>query len=142
MVNDKHRFISLLDKRQSKMIEEMVTLRQEKQDFNLPYEVFFCFNSANTYCYTLINLKNGSSLRGLYGSDDEETYNLLSKEFNGWASRGAPSKELVISFLKDKITSFSNNNISVSTDYSKIIIEHATQYEQEWSDIKRRRDGS
>ena len=37
------------------------------------------------------------------------------------------------------MTSYANNQVSVSTDYSKIIIEHTTQYEQEWSDIKRRK---
>ena len=37
------------------------------------------------------------------------------------------------------MTSYANNQISVSTDYSEIIIEHATQYNTEWSDIKRRK---
>ena len=151
VVHNKDRFISsLVDKKQTKkqsdsewlVFENLVTCRQEKQNFELPYDVYFCFNSGNVYRYTLIDLKNGSSLRGLYSSNNEETYDWLLEEFNGWASRGAPSKELVISFVRDKIKSFSNNIISVSTDYSKIIIEHATQYEQEWSDIKRRRDGS
>ena len=37
------------------------------------------------------------------------------------------------------MTSYANNQVSISTDYSEIIIEHTTQYEQEWSDIKRRK---
>lgn len=150
VVHNKDRFISLVDKKQTKeqidsewlLLENLVTYRQEKQNFEVPYDVYFCFDSENVYRYTLIDFKNDSSLRGLYGSNNEETYNLLLEEFNGWASLGVPSKELVISFVRDKIKSFSNNSVSVSTDYSKIIIEHSTQYEQEWSDIKRRRDGS
>jgi len=64
----------------------------------------------------------------------------LLETFNGFATLGPPTKQQVISFYEDKMTSYANNQISVSTDYSKIIVEHCTQYETEWSDIKRRRD--
>jgi len=59
-------------------------------------------------------------------------------EFNGFATLGPPTKQEVINYYEDKKTSYANNQISVSTDYSEIIIEHTTQYDKEWSDIKRR----
>ena len=59
-------------------------------------------------------------------------------EFNGFATLGTPTKQEVINYYEDKMNSYANNQISVSTDYSEIIIEHATQYDKEWSDIKRR----
>jgi hypothetical protein len=60
-------------------------------------------------------------------------------EFNGFATLGPTTKQEVINYYEDKMTSYANNQISVSTDYSKIIIEHTTQYDKEWSDIKRRK---
>ena len=125
-----------------KHINNVINFKQEKQNFNLPYNVFFCFDSDNIYRHTLYELDDTTILRGIYGSDKEDEFNLLLKEFNGWASKGCPSKEQVVSFYEDKITSLSNITFSISTDYSKIIIEHATQYEQPWSDIRRIKNGS
>ena len=51
-------------------------------------------------------------------------------EFNGFATLGPPTKQEVINYYEDKMTSYANNQISVSTDYSEIIIEHTTQYEK------------
>ena len=116
--------------------------RQEEQNFNLPYKVFFCFDMNDNYVYTLYELFDGTSLRGLYGADSLSHLTSLKKSFNGFATFGVPSRKEVISFYEYKKTSLSNNQISVSTDYSSIIIEHVTQYNHKWSDIRRRKHGS
>jgi len=113
---------------------------QKEIFFDLPYRVFFCFTEDGQYKNTIYLLEDGRTLRGLYGAKDENQLPKLLEMFSGFASLGPPNKEQVIAFYEDKMQTYSNNNISISTDYSNIIIEHKTQYDQEWSDIKRRQN--
>ena len=110
----------------------------KKQKFNLPETVYFCF-SKNSYKHTVIQLLDGSLLRGLYGVTTETEYHKAKKDFGIAFYNNIPTKQQVISFMNDKVSISTSNHIcTVSTDYSTIIIEHSTQYTQDWSDIKRR----
>ena len=143
VVEDKSKFLSfMLSKLPVNLLtyDRIETFIQKEIFFNLPYRVFFSFTEDGDYMNTLYLLEDGRVLRGLYGARDEKHLLTLLETFNGFATLGPPTKQQVISFYEDKMTSYANNQISVSTDYSKIIVEHCTQYETEWSDIKRRRD--
>ncbi len=139
VVDNKHEFLSKFTNIKDRYESPTLNLRQEEAHFKLPYKVFFYYDEYDRYCYTQYLLRNGRVLRGLYGAKDTKDLQRLLKEFNGFATLGEPTKNQIINFYQDKINSYSNNQISVSTDYSKIIVEHSTQYEQEWSDIKRRK---
>jgi len=106
---------------------------------NNPITSYYCYDENDCYEHTLYLLEDGNILRGLYGAKDKKYLQKMLIEFNGFATLGPPTKQEVINYYEDKMTSYANNQISVSTDYSEIIIEHTTQYEQEWSDIKRRK---
>lgn len=138
VVEDKDRFLAVFLDDKNRYREEQAHLKQEEVFFNLPYRVFFEYDEDNCYEHTLYLLEDGSILRGLYGAKDKKNLEKLLIEFNGFATLDPPTKKEVISYYEDKMTSYANNQVSVSTDYSKIIIEHATQYNTEWSDIKRR----
>lgn len=139
VVNDKEKFLSLFLFNGNRYRQKQAYLRQEEVFFNLPYRVFFCYDENDCYEHTLYLLEDGNILRGLYGAKEKRHLQKMLIEFNGFATLGPPTKQEVINYYEDKMTSYANNQISVSTDYSKIIIEHTTQYEQEWSDIKRRK---
>ena len=139
VVNDKEKFLSLFLLNGNRYRQKQAYLRQEEVFFNLPYRVFFCYDENDCYEHTLYLLEDGTILRGLYGAKEKRHLQKMLIEFNGFATLGPPTKQEVINYYEDKMTSYANNQISVSTDYSKIIIEHTTQYEQEWSDIKRRK---
>ena len=138
VVNDKEKFLSLFLFNGNRYRQKQAYLRQEEVFFNLPYRVFFCYDENDCYEHTLYLLEDGNILRGLYGAKDKKYLQKMLIEFNGFATLGPPTKQEVINYYEDKKTSYANNQISVSTDYSEIIIEHATQYDKEWSDIKRR----
>lgn len=139
VVNDKEKFLSLFLFNENRYRQKQAYLRQKEVFFNLPYRVFFCYDENDCYEHTLYLLEDGNILRGLYGAKEKRHLQKMLIEFNGFATLGPPTKKEVIAYYEDKMTSYANNQISVSTDYSKIIIEHATQYETEWSDIKRRK---
>lgn len=139
VVNDKEKFLSLFLFDENRYRQKQAYLRQKEVFFNLPYRVFFCYDENDCYEHTLYLLEDGRILRGLYGAKDKEHLKILLREYSGFATLGPPTKKEVIAYYEDKMTSYANNQISVSTDYSEIIIEHTTQYEQEWSDIKRRK---
>ena len=138
VVNDKEKFLSLFLFDGNRYRQKQAYLRQEEVFFNLPYRVFFCYDENDCYEHTLYLLEDGGIIRGLYGAKDKKHLQKMLIEFNGFATLGTPTKQEVINYYEDKMNSYANNQISVSTDYSKIIIEHATQYDKEWSDIKRR----
>ena len=142
IVEDKYKFISMLSEYPVNFLTdtENDNLIQKEIFFNLLYRVFFCFTEDGKYRNTLFLLEDGRNFRGIYGADTDKQLKKHRRLFNGFGSIGPPSKEQVIAFYEDKMTSYSNTQISISTDYSNIIIEHKTQYNQEWSDIKRRRD--
>ena len=139
VVNDKEKFLSLFLFNGNRYRQKQAYLRQEEVFFNLPYRVFFCYDENDCYEHTLYLLEDGNILRGLYGAKEKRHLQKMLIEFNGFATLGPPTKQEVINYYEDKMTSYANNQISVSTDYSKIIIEHTTQYDKEWSDIKRRK---
>ena len=138
VVEDKDKFLAGFLRGKNRYLNKQVNLRQEEVFFNLPYRVFFCYD-GNHYVHTQYLLNDDRVLRGLYGAKDEEHLQKMLIDFNSFATLGPPTKKEVISYYEDKMTSYANNQISVSTDYSEIIIEHATQYNTEWSDIKRRK---
>jgi hypothetical protein len=112
----------------------------KKQKFNLPETVYFCFSNTS-YNHTLIQLLDGSLLRGLYGVQTEIEYQKAKKDFGIAFYNSIPTKQEVIDFMNNKISISTSNHIcTVSTNYSSIIVEHASQYGQEWSDIKRRKN--
>jgi len=142
VVEDKNKFLSkyaLKDEiGENNILSKSVT--QKEIFFGLPYRVFYFYdNFDGKYFYTQYLLEDGRILRGLYGAKNEKHLLDLLLTFNGFATLGPPTKKEVIAFYEDKMTSYANNQVSVSTDYSEIIIEHTTQYETEWSDIKRRK---
>ena len=139
VVEDKDKFLAGFLNNDNRYRSREVNLRYQEVFFNLPYRVFFCFNEKDRYVHTQYLLKDNRVLRGMYGARDEEHLQTLSEVYSGFATLGIPTKEEVINYYEDKMTSYANNQISVSTDYSEIIIEHATQYNTEWSDIKRRK---
>jgi hypothetical protein len=141
VVEDKNKFLSKFLKSNDRYRQNNINLKVKEAHFKLPYKVFFYYDEHDRYHYTQYLHRDGKVLRGLYGAKDSKDLQRLLKEFNGFATLGEPTKNQIINFYQDKINSYSNNQISVSTDYSKIIVEHSTQYEQEWSDIKRRKSG-
>ena len=91
-----------------------------KQNFNLSSTIYFCYDKNNNYKYTLISDKE-NLWRGFYHPNTP------------------PKTEAEIkTYIAVCEKSLNNNIYTVSTVYSSIIIEHSTQYEKEWSDIKRR----
>ena len=91
-----------------------------KQNFNLSSNIYFCYDKNNNYKYTLISDKE-NLWRGFYHPNIP------------------PKTEAEIkTYIAVCEKSLNNNIYTVSTVYSSIIIEHSTQYEKEWSDIKRR----
>jgi len=138
VVNDKEKFLSLFLFDGNRYRQKQAYLRQEEVFFNLPYRVFFYYDEDDRYQSTQYLCEDGSVLRGLYGAKNTKHLQKMLIEFNGFATLGPPTKQEVINYYEDKKTSYANNQISVSTDYSEIIIEHTTQYDKEWSDIKRR----
>jgi hypothetical protein len=91
-----------------------------KQNFNLSSNIYFCYDKNNNYKYTLISDKE-NLWRGFYHPNTP------------------PKTEAGIkTYIAVCEKSLNNNIYTVSTVYSSIIIEHSTQYEKEWSDIKRR----
>jgi hypothetical protein len=91
-----------------------------KQNFNLSSNIYFCYDKNNNYKYTLISDKE-NLWRGFYHPNTP------------------PKTEAEIkTYIAVCEKSLNNNIYTVSTVYSSIIIEHSTQYEKEWSDIKRR----
>ena len=139
VVENKDKFLPLFLSEKNRYRTTKANLKQVEVFYDLPYRVFLCYDECNFYSETLYLLEGGRVLRGLYGAKDKKHLQKLLAEFNGFATLGPPTKKEIISYYEDKMTSYANNQISVSTDYSKIIIEHTTQYEQEWSDIKRRK---
>lgn len=139
VVEDQDKFLNKFLDDKNRYRQHQAHLRQEEVFLNLPYRVFFSYDERGYYRSTHYLLEDGRVLRGLYGARNEEHLQKMLIEFNGFATLGPPTKKEVIAYYEDKMTSYANNEISVSTDYSKIIIEHATQYETEWSDIKRRK---
>jgi len=91
-----------------------------KQNFNLSSTIYFCYDKNNNYKYTLISDKE-ILWRGFYHP-----------------ANPPKTEEEINTYIATCETSLSNTIHTVSTEYSNIIIEHATQYEKEWSDIKRR----
>jgi len=141
IVEDKNKFLSKFALKneigENNILSKSVT--QKEIFFGLPYRVFYFYDDFDgKYFYTQYLLKDGRILRGLYGAKNEKQIKKWLLEFNGFATLGPPTKKEVIAFYEDKMTSYANNQVSISTDYSKIIIEHTTQYHTEWSDIKRR----
>ena len=110
-----------------------------KPDFYQEYSVSFLVDSNNNYYSTTAIVEN-SLVRGLYGSVTIESYEEKTKEFGVSILNRFPTKEEVKIHIIDKQTEALNANFitQVNTVYSKIIIEHPTQYQTEWSDIKRR----
>ena len=139
VVEDKDKFLSIFLSYDYVHKKLQPHSKHEEVLFNLPYKVFFCFNKSGRYIYTQYILDDGRILRGLYEAKNKEQLKIRLIEFSGFATLGPPTKKEVIAYYEDKMTSYANNQISVSTDYSKIIIEHSTQYDQDWSDIKRRK---
>lgn len=139
VVEDKGQFISIFRNKKDSHSAKKDIVKTEEIFYHLPYRVFYSYDKDGLYQHTTYYLEDGSVLRGLYGAKNEKHLQKLLIVYNGFATLGIPTKEEVISYYEDKVTSYSNNQISVSTDYSKIIIEHPTQYENEWSDIKRRK---
>lgn len=119
--------------------QEFKYFLKELQTFNLPYKVYFCFENQ-VYTFTIVEFDNGTVLRGLYGVNNKQDLDNAIKDFDIVFYKTIPTKEQVKYFVDDKLSSSSSNTIhTVSTEYSKIIVEHSTQYEKEWSDIKRRK---
>ena len=139
VVEDKGQFISIFSNKKDSHSAKKDIVKTEEIFYNLPYRVFYSYDKDGLYQHTTYYLEDGSVLRGLYGAKNEKHLQKLLIVYNGFATLGIPTKEEVISYYEDKVTSYSNNQISVSTDYSKIIIEHSSQYDQDWSDIKRRK---
>ena len=142
VVEDKNKFLSKYVLKneigENNILSKSVT--QKEIFFGLPYRVFYFYDDFDgKYFYTQYLLEDGRILRGLYGAKNEKHLKKWLLEFNGFATLGPPTRKEVIAFYEDKMTSYANNQVSISTDYSEIIIEHTTQYEQEWSDIKRRK---
>lgn len=139
VVEDKGQFISIFRNKKDSHSAKKDIVKTEEIFYHLPYRVFYSYDKDGLYQHTTYYLEDGSVLRGLYGAKNEKHLQKLLIVYNGFATLGIPTKEEVISYYEDKVTSYSNNQISVSTDYSKIIIEHSSQYDQDWSDIKRRK---
>jgi len=91
-----------------------------KQNFNLSSIIYFCYDKNNNYKYTLI-------------SDKENLWRGFYKPANP-----PKTEEEINTYIATCEKSLSNTIHTVSTQYSNITIEHSTQYEKEWSDIKRR----
>ena len=89
-----------------------------KQDFDLPFTVEYIYND-DIYICSLIAVDE-KIYRGFYGIKPKDSNEILN-------------------FLESSKNAEQNNVITVSTSYSKIIIEHRSQYEKSWSDIKRRK---
>lgn len=112
-----------------------------KQDFDLPYEVYFCYKQNNLYFYTIIDYDSDNTFRGLYGSESEESYKRAIRDTSKvWFYNSVPTEKQVFDFVEEKKLSLSNVMHTVSTEYSSIIIEHITQYNSIISDIKRRQN--
>jgi hypothetical protein len=88
-----------------------------KQDFDLPFTVEYVYND-DSYAFCLITTDD-NYYRGFYGNKPKDSNEILN-------------------FLESSKNAEQNNVITVSTSYSKILIEHRSQYEKSWSDIKRR----
>ena len=138
VVGDKDRFLSLFLSEENRYRTTKANLKQVEIFYDLPYKVFLCYDECNFYSETLYLLEDDRVLRGLYGAKDKKHLQKLLTEFSGFATLGPPSKQEITDYYNYKMTSYANNQVSVSTNYSKIIIEHTTQYHTEWSDIKRR----
>jgi len=91
-----------------------------KQHFNLSSTIYFCYDKNNNYKYTLISDKE-NLWRGFYHP-----------------ANPPKTEEEINTYIAVCEKSLNNTIHTVSTEYSNIIIEHSTQYEKEWSDIKRR----
>lgn len=119
-VEDKLKFISEV----SKFIKINNVRHSEKrtyikQDFNLPYNIEYVYGYDDVYDFTLLS------------SDD--------KIYRCFYDIKPKNTDEILNFLKTSEIAEQNNIITVSTNYSKIIIEHRSQYEKNWSDIKRRK---
>jgi hypothetical protein len=108
-----------------------------KQDFSINADVYFCFD-GDTYIHTLIHYEN-MNFRGLYGTNNYDEYNEFLVDFGSGYYNNTPTQADVESFLERSKQASSNHEVTASTAYSKIIIEHKSQYNNEISDIKRRR---
>lgn len=139
VVENKDEFISIFRDKLDSHTAKKDIVKTEEIFYQLPYRVFYSYDKDGLYQHTTYYLEDGRVIRGLYGAVNEKHLQNLLIAYNGFATLGPPTKKEVISYYEDKMTSYANNQISVSTDYSKIIIEHSTQYEKEWSDIKRRK---
>ena len=59
--------------------------------------------------------------------------------FRGFYDLPPSDESKILEYIDSVQKSNQNNVVTVSTSYSKIIIEHRSQYEKSWSDIKRRK---
>ena len=142
LVDDKDHFLEIYKKDLIGSVNRNKQRSQYKSvnpDFYKEYDVSFMVDSNNNYYATTAVVEN-SLVRGLYGSVSTKSYEEKTKEYGISVLNRFPTKEEVKTYIIDKQTEAINSNFitHVSTAYSKIIIEHPTQYEKEWSDIKRR----
>ena len=117
-VEDESKFVPLV----SKWIKGNKNRHDKKrtyieQNFNIPYKVEYVYDE-DLYAFSLIYVGN-QMYRGFYNVPPSDESKILE-----YIDLGQKSHQ--------------NNVVTVSTSYSKIIIEHRSQYEKSWSDIKRR----